>query len=712
MADEKFKKTSAVLPLRVESGKIFLPDNVASNILNMYPTQEGTLRAVWGPSPYVPDYDGTGLPDYSGSDGSMRGIFHGLLGEGGERDVLLVAHESTTTVGQLLVRVFEGWNRGWRNLIGPSTDSPQLRAQIFCSNRALPPTQFEMTSKGIVILPQGEGNIPYFYDGSVVQPLGYTRAPGPPIGLGPTSSAVGAENDTGFTYDAADVNPDFHQGRVGTAKSADTSAGGKLLSGDYRASVQWLNLWGDVSPLSGRSNLVHFDEEQTGNAPDVLRKFIYWTGIEPGPDGTVGRILSRTSDMVNSGTQKLFEVPPNAAFGTLAISTLSDNVTTSFPDNIPNSWILLEPIDAMLITPFRFYRVAMGVGWAANFDQAPGRIVPSFPGRWGTFDESGEIYPDPSAREITGLAPVEGGMLAFTESSTFYIEEGSEGTSFRTSPLNPGVGCVAPGSIAALPDGSVIWLGREGFYSFLKGKLGLISDQIEPDIRRINKGRAVQACAAFDPRTKEYRCWVPSMGSLSNNVCFIFDGTGWRRRDDVSADAVCVTRDHRQYMITAGNTSSETGSKVKGVWLLDHENAGFTSGPRSSTIETAWLGAVDSMRRGTPVTVFLWFRETQDSTIDIEVLRDWRPKTVETVTAKIYPPDDIPPFWDSAVLGGNDAAGDSLTWLKRRPYWTKVDIYVPGAEVFKLRIKGSKAWEFIGLSFQEVPHGDTMRIPK
>ena len=723
MADEKFKVTSDILSLRVESGKIFLPDKIASTILNMYPTQEGTLRSLWGPSPYVPDYsDGQGeIVDlaYPTSVGRMRGVFHGLLGEGGEREIFLVSHESVTTDGQLVVRVLDGWAARttgvWRYLLGPASDSPQLETNIICDNRAVPPTQFEVTSKGIIIIPQEEGSTSYIYDGEVVLPLGYQRTPGPPIGLGPTCSVKTAENDVGYSFDANNaVTVDFHQGRVGfVASNLHADKGGKLLSGNYRGAIQWLNRWGDVSPLSGHSNLIHFVEEDSGtNPPDTRLKYVCWQGIEPGPDGTVGRILCRTRDTKNSGLLDLFEVPPNAAFGTLAYSTLPDNVSTVYPDNAPDSWLLVEPLDAMSVSPFRYYRVAMGVGWAANFEGAPGKIVPSVPARWGTFLEDTEIYPDPSAREITGLAPIGGGMLAFTELSTFFVERNAEGDGYRVAPVNPSIGCVAPSSIASQPDGSVIWLGREGFYQYVAGKINLISSPIEPTIRRLNRARFVKACAAFDPRTKEYRCWVPTEGSLTNNVCLIYDGQGWRKRSDVLADSVCVTRDHRQHMVVAGSVTNVEGTNTNGVWVLDHANSSFTPGSREAVVETAWLGALGSMRRGSPVTIYLWLRESEDTTLTVEVFRDWRAKLVETMTAKVYPPDDIPPFWDSVLLGAEDAEGDNLTWVQRRPYWTKVDIFLPSAEVFKLKFSSSKSWEFVGMAFQEVPRGDTMRIPK
>ena len=43
--------------LRVQAGQLFLPNDVAQKIENMYPTTEGSLRTVVGPAALVDDTD-------------------------------------------------------------------------------------------------------------------------------------------------------------------------------------------------------------------------------------------------------------------------------------------------------------------------------------------------------------------------------------------------------------------------------------------------------------------------------------------------------------------------------------------------------------------------------------------------------------------------------------------------------------------------------
>tara|TARA_R100000008_G_C3492213_1_gene119306 strand:- start:217 stop:564 length:348 start_codon:yes stop_codon:yes gene_type:complete len=115
------------------------------------------------------------------------------------------------------------------------------------------------------------------------------------------------------------------------------------------------------------------------------------------------------------------------------------------------------------------------------------------------------------------------------------------------------------------------------------------------------------------------------------------------------------------------------------------------------------------------MTVFFWLRESENGTLNVDVYRDYRTSPVtQTITVQLHATDDIPPFWGTATYNGTDPDGDPLTWKRRRPYWIrgKADIFVAGAEAFKLRINHQGHWDFIGLSFDEVPRPSTTRVPK
>ena len=690
MADTRLRLKSEVLPIRAESAQLLLPEEVGSEVRNMYFTEEGTIRSVWGPAPYVPNY-GSGYPSYQ----RMKGIFHARLGQSGERDILLAQWDNT-------IWVFEGWNaaagNSWRALLGKSSNSPQRTATFGEDAKARFPTQFTATPNGIVILPSGDSTRAYFYDGDEVLTLGYASAPGAPVGQGP---------EDGFSQQTTNMLVGL--GRVGSISldSVTEAQAGRRAKGSFRAATQWVDKWGNLSPMSGKSSPLQIPDRIGTTVIDTLLYQIIWSNISPGPEGTIGRMLMRTKDEQSGGTLELFELSCYATQGFLSFSTIPDNITTTFSDNAPDSWLIRKPEAVVAVPAYKLYTVAFGRGWAANFEGDPGRIHSTLPGRWGTFEEFAEIYPDPSGNEITGLQKVAEGLLVFTATTTFLITPSDDGSSFVSQTLHPTIGCVAPSSIATLPSGQTVWLGREGFFahtpvSYGQGTIALISGPIDKHIRGLNKARKIQACAAVDVREGVYRCWVADQASSTNNICWEFDGTGWKRRSDVDAAAVCVTQDHRAMMLTAGVARGISGASAHGVWLLDHQVQSWDPKAREASIKTAWMRSGRSKMRGSPLTVYLWLRARESGTLNIEVQRDWKSTVTQTVTAPLYSTDDTPAFWDTAVLG-------SGTWEQSRPYWTRVDIFAPSSEVFRLKISHTAEWEFIAIAFDEAPQGDTFR---
>ena len=741
--------SSPVLMIRGGADHLVTAPDVGGDIINMYSTEDGTLRSVWGPSPFVPTYGSTGAPPSSDtactvsplSYGPMRGIHHAVIQNNRE---LLLIH----TYNELWV--FEGWNRAWKRLIGPATGvpAPQIIAELPTDTSNRFPTQFETTPNGVIIIPQ-TGRA-YFYDGVVIAEFGYHQSPSAPTGLGPHSSSgdgIGtyssltspdavlgkydfgyAHNDLGYAHDArvdpsdyiegnpTAMSPFFGRCRVGSvsttqeslAASADLYAQGHLLPGRYRCKVQWIDRWGNLSPASPPSNNVEFDfqhsfdrstDHNIGGAsgadypralsPDRALKQIAWSTIERGgaSTATVGRILLRTKDLLNSGTARYFEMPGNAAGGASEFATIMDNSSVFFPDNVPDSWLTTEETEVVGMPDIHLAKLAFGRCWVAY----GGVVHPSLPGRWGTLVKGEEIVPDAQGRKITAMYPVSEGLLVCTETSTFIIIPSDDGLRFRYQTLHPKAGCVAPSSMKTMANGTVVWLGREGFYAFEGGRVGLVSQDKYLSLRDRNMARQRASVAAYDPKEKTYRCWVPTAGSRLPDRCYVWDGDLWTERNDVQASAVCVTQNHTNYMLVAGKRGS-----AHGVWLLDHENGRYDT-INSASLETSWLKAMGGDRRKSPKKVVLWLRETNQSTVTVEAMRDWREEVIYTDSRTLrYWPSDVPTFIGSE-LGATDAR-----WEHRRPYYTAVSIDLPSCEVFKIRISGTGHWEFIGLTFQDV----------
>tara|TARA_R110002126_G_scaffold69648_2_gene175646 strand:+ start:976 stop:2397 length:1422 start_codon:yes stop_codon:yes gene_type:complete len=448
---------------------------------------------------------------------------------------------------------------------------------------------------------------------------------------------------------------------------------------------------------------------------DAFRFQVAWAGINTGPDRTIARKLLRTKNVARN-TNTFYEVPPNAGGGFFQFATLPDNISSLFPDNTPDSWLLNEATLVDPVPEFRLCKVAFGRLWIANFENNPGAVRYSLPGKWGTFPKDEILIPDAHSSEITGLWSVGKGLLVFTESSTFLFSENDSGDGFVGATIHPSVGCVAPSSIGTLSNGTTVWLGQKGFYTYSETPKGMsitpISVDIQPTIKRINVSRRLQSVAAVDKIMGEYRCWVPHDGSTKNNLCLIYDGEGWRQRADVQAAAVCTTKDHRNYQVAAGKVTPSVGSALPGVWLLDRSSLAYTVQAREAVIETAWLKAMESRSRSSLLTAYFWIRSTRKADLIVEAMRDWRNVPVIETTAilsnppKLYAEEDPPPFWEEAILGTADV------WETRRPFWLKVDFHLPSCEVFKLRLKYEGDWEFLGFVFEDRDvHGGGVQVP-
>lgn len=726
------RTTTGLYQPKVETGKLLAPEELGGEILNMEETEEGTLRSILGPTPWVPPAAGQeGIIIYPNQYGTMHGLFHHSFNN---RDVLLM--HSGDSIYQ-----FKGWQRQWggdeagaTEILGTS-GSAILSAPIPDISYSSAPTQFEGVPNGIIIVPQ-QGRA-YFFDGEAAGELGYSQFPAPPVGEGP--------NEYNHTTDNmfADISSRicFGNGRVGTlapytshnitgaVDEEEETAGGMRLKGSYRAATQWIDRWGNLSPLSGRSGEVVIPQKNSvgrawddtdviqAQALDWVGCHLLWQGIEPDSSSsrhTIGRVFHRTKDTKNSGSDKLYIVPSNAADGALFYATMPDNSCKLFPDNTPDEWLLLEATSPIPVPEFRYCKVAFGRLFIAD----KGTVRWSMPGRWGTFLEFDYIVPDPQGAEITGFANTPAGLLVFTLASVFLITPSTDGQSYIHQGISTSVGCVAPNSIAMMENGTTVWLGRTGFYASQgASEPQLISEAIRPKTRNINKARAIQAVAEVDVTNGEYRCWVPYEGSRTNSHCFIYDGKGWREADymDEVVD-LCVLKDHRHYMLACGSStgtstigSTSATGKEAGVWLLDHEVFSYEPSSRTSKVRTGWVGSADKQRKS-PKRITLWLRETQNTTLDITVYRDWRLKAIHTdsVSVKKYSTEDTPPFWGSTTADG------SSQWKKRRPFWSKVDIHIPSCEVFSIEVSSSatSAWEFIGLQIEETLHSSSHRIPQ
>ena len=595
-ADERNRQPRGPVTPRVQLNRLLTPMEVASSIENFRVTRENSLRSVVGPTPYLPKYKNAEVDQTPAKKGvtnytTMHGIFHAIL-QNGKRDVLLLH------VGKELW-VFEGWNKCWRPLISATNTFAQIRVDLHDDDRARAPTQFVATPNGVVIIPQADGDRrPYFYDGEVILPLGYSATPSAPTPHGPTSPAsldAGRKANTGgyslrrFTMNRSRAAMGFMHGKHGTGRLGSISTVPDqdheldsdarqlkgvaigcpfLLPGEWLCAAQWIDYFGNLSPMSQSSPSVRLFRRPVGwnddepHPGETLQHQVIWAGIPKGPKGTIGRVLYRTKDILNSGTNRFYQLP-SSAFGRTTnrsielisssqFATIPENCTRIFPDNVPDSALVAEAQDIVPVSNFGVATLAMGRLFVGNLKSDPGAIMFSVPGRWGTFERQSILFPDPSGGVITGLWKIAGGVLAFTESSTYAVVPSEDGLGLRSYPVSSTIGCAAPRSISELPNGLIIWLTQDGFYGFNGKEVTPLFNGLEEEVALFNRSRLIQATSAIDYDSKEYICWLPTEDSLHNNRGYVFDGEGWKIRTGAKYVDMCTTRDYRKYIIACG----------------------------------------------------------------------------------------------------------------------------------------------------------------
>jgi hypothetical protein len=247
-------------------------------------------------------------------------------------------------------------------------------------------------------------------------------------------------------------------------------------------------------------------------------------------------------------------------------------------------------------------------------------------------------------------------------------------------------------------NGVTVWVNPEGFYAYDGTEVTFLFQDQRDEAKKFNRARLHRAVACFDQHSGEYRCWLAYDGSVANSMCFAYDGTAWRQRNDIDASDVCVTDDHRSLVIASGVAETKDG-----VWVLDRAGPNLVG-----QVRTGWFRSDRSSENASVRRVLLLLRETAvvaetnvAAKITVSWAVDYRYETKGTVTVFPYPRVDprygvVPDAFGTAVLG-------AAVLRTRRPFWTRADIKVDSAEVFRLDITCTGRFEILAISFEEQP---------
>ena len=669
-----------------EAQKLYSPMALAWRVQNFYIHPDGYLASVRGPAPYEPSR----MQGYPVLNCRPHGLFHsGLIC--GVVDTLLLR------AGTQLYR-HAGWARGYQDLIA-SNGLPPLSSEL----RPRYPDQFVQLA-GKVIWSNGIDLPLVITSSGTMTPLGFSQTPGAPGVKSPSNTA---QEDRSIYF--ANAHGYSWPGSLGTMGDVLDGRSGALLAGAWHYRVQWEDVHGNLSPLSPLSRLasvaaqnasVDYGEKSSAELDDLLRQFfVVLSGAAP--QHAVATRVYRTADMVRSGLDYRF------------LARLPGTTVASFPDAHGDSELGPVAEDIAAVDAAKVMTAYQGCLVRGNFQGAPGLIRKSMPGYSGTFPASSWAYPDEGGAEITGLMGHGDDLLAFTEYSTY------DATDF-THPRNVahGIGSSAPRSATAMPDGSLVWLSRDGFYAKPPGASPRrASDPIHRSIfNDINRSRLRTAVSAYDPASGEYICAVCPAGRSTQTLMLRYDGMTWRRTDlGITIDDICVTDDSRQLVLACGRDLS---AGVNGVWVLNREvpPAVYTPPGRTAVYRSGWLRATEAALDPVHVRAIyfgLVDGSNTEATVTLYANGSWRP--AETITGlRLIGTDQssrvVTDIANAAVIGTSRLHERRLFWR-----WVPCAPHLDGVETWAFEVSATSDIRIAAFAFdisQATSGNPRARLPR
>tara|TARA_R110000765_G_scaffold259377_1_gene359530 strand:+ start:3086 stop:5242 length:2157 start_codon:yes stop_codon:yes gene_type:complete len=667
---------------------------LAWKIQNLETTLDGTLKSVTGPAALritrrveglnAGDVAAAGAPTTQyWNTGRPHSIFHAGL-QSGSASILLYRF------GSKLYR-FLGSHGG----SAAPADEVILTG---LSDPAVPlyPDQY-VTMNGQVIWTNGVDRAQIItYDGTAGD-LGYSKKPSAPQVFHPAKpsfeqSFLYFPNAWGYSW----------PGRIGTPGDILAGREGALLAGRWYYYVQYEDSYGNLSAFSARSEAVQLSSNQAdpfsgatdkkdvsnqegSEIDDLTRRFLLKTAGDA-PSQTAAVHVYRTPDT--------FHVDATPRF----LARIPGKSQVVFDDNYSDTE-LSDPWKPTVDVPiFRVACAHQGRLIIGNIPGDTGLVRRSEPGFAGTFGEAEFVYPDTSGSEITALASHGGLLLAFTESCVYSLSDFANPT-----PLTRGIGCTAPRSIQSLRNGTLVWLGRDGFYGMtMTGAVTRVSAAIDKVMRReINRSMLRLAVSTVDAETGEYRCALTPAGSIYNRLLLCFDGTFWRRLDmGIHFADLTTTDDWRQYVVGIGTDVEKesdvtltdgTGTELdfSRVFVLGHETKDYAPPSRQVVYRSAWMkSSADGLTPTNVRSMYIGLLDAWNGTATIRIYRNgsWK-RHVAMDDLRLIGPDDgsaiVTDIAGAAVIGAASAHEPRLYWRE-----VPVDIRNANSWAFEVVIEG------------------------
>jgi len=554
------------------------------------------------------------------------------------------------------------------------------------------------------------------YDGSVFN-LGFDKSPSTPLISGPTQPDFDDvpqyyPNALGYSW----------PGRIGTPGDLYAGRLGSLLSGQWYYHIQFEDLFGNLSAFSTVSEpasikasqaqpfeSIDGDKHTYGSVDkasegkrvqvkdgteidDLTRRFLVSVNVDA-PEHTAAVRIFRTPDTlhVDNTPRFLSRIPGSKSF------IYDDNNSDS---DLGTTWSEIEPVPIFRTACSHQGRLIIG-----NTPADPGIVRRSDPGFPGTFPKQDFIYPDAGGAEITGLVSHNGVLLAFTKSATYAIAEDFS----SPQPLSLGVGCIAPRSIAARADGTLFWLGRDGFYGMKQlGDIVRMSAPIDSAFKLdVNLSRANMAVASIDSDSGEYRCALAPAGTENNELMFCFDGKYWRRQtlgihiadmtssNDWRRHTYAIGADPReqrievQYGLSGAPPSDLDSFSLSRVFLLNRQTTDYFAPARRIRYRSGWMVSAEGGLVPLNVrSLYVGLKDAWDGYATVRVFKNnsWKP-VQEMQDLRLVGVDDgsdmVKDVAGSAKFGESKLHAPRLFWRQ-----VPVDLHNVSSWAFEIELIG------------------------
>jgi hypothetical protein len=469
----------------------------------------------------------------------------------------------------------------------------------------------------------------------------------------------------------------------------------------FKWRVSFISNTGSESPISGESNTV------TWTTPSTKYKFAVTVELPMGDTDCVARRLYRTKNFSDDG----------GADGSLYyfVADIPNNHENYFIDEFEDTSLgsLMPSLSDSVLFPapqFRFMGLYKDCLFVDGGNADDDSIYYSYPTRPDQFAATNFLTVGRrQSGGITGFFGYFGYLLVFRENGIDVIQ--GDYPNFIATPFQHHIGTKAVDTITAVPGLGVVFLTVDGVYAVQKNLeysddtgVNKVSQEITDTIKRMNVDVIASATAAYSEKHREWHCYFAVDGSDVPNLGIVYhtDKRTWSVREKFPVN--CLVKNINGDLIFGLTDDAPTNNDPAGLFVISRiralgqkieEGTMKDADPPTSVMASAWLDMGDPTLKKKVHGVYLFIRTGGDTTISMEVYRDYDYNSYETTQGvkqqradfadqNVYDVValDDDKYWEEPMVTPIrfDVHNGSCSWFRWR-ISTNVDVVVVGYAV-------------------------------